>query len=687
MADHYNRKTDQGTDVSNQSGYDETIQPVPSLSIESNGTTPAGNSLDGADDPWLAASHKQPPEPSSRDDSPGHLEKSLSTEIRIESNCSPDDAYSGVSGHDNLEDDSEVFCSGELAKELENAFEGPEGSDKFIPADSLHRIVSFSRVKYELGRIPETEMSPEQLSQHAHMIVPQPPDETKRSRQKIFAILALLDQSKLKFIYDFIKEDIHDGDLPFRFQRQKQNRMARRKKDGQYEEIQFCKVDREWQTHLHESFYRNQWRLLAPHLELSMKSDSEVRHRTLERDEILPIVESDESQLEMRGGGYGTKNGDKHECFAVKELHRNGQLDLDKEATPLKRLGFHDHPHIVRLLLTYTQNNRHYLVFPWASGGNLVDLWKRYRSTPMPGDSRLGRWMAKQILGISKGLKKIHNCTADKSGHKRPSHGDENKIFGRHGDIKPANILCFERDSEDNDDSLLGVLKLSDFGLTIFHGAQSKSVDSPRNTACTFTYRAPEYELTDWLSQSYDVWTLGCVLLEFVTWYILGYKGVETFIQSRVEDEDRHSYHPVDEIGRDGFFMVYPQGRPWAKRVQEKESVCKHFWDLRQSYHCTDFSNDLLDLIQHRLLRVNLQNRSNMSEIVERLESIYAKCVVDDDYCSKMSAPRPTRSKTNLSELGAEQIEHIEWSRHPNSKLPNSKRQKSNLGQVPTIQE
>lgn len=129
----------------------------------------------------------------------------------------------------------------------------------------------------------------------------------------------------------------------------------------------------------------------------------------------------------------------------------------------------------------------------------------------------------------------------------RPSTDDltaapRHQIYGRHGDLKPENILWFK---PYNHQSRFGVLKISDFGLTRFHRTRSKS--HFESVAVSPTYRPPEYDIAQMVSQSYDIWTLGCVLLEFITWYLRGWEGVEGFSKERTTDDNK-------EIPEDVFF-------------------------------------------------------------------------------------------------------------------------------------
>ncbi|KAK4097731.1 hypothetical protein N658DRAFT_488996 [Parathielavia hyrcaniae] len=70
-----------------------------------------------------------------------------------------------------------------------------------------------------------------------------------------------------------------------------------------------------------------------------------------------------------------------------------------------------------------------------------------------------------------------------------------------------------------------------------FHSYQSQSED--RLPGCSRTYRPPECDLLKLrISVKYDIWTLGCLLLDFLTWYLLGWTAVnKVFPDARLIDE------------------------------------------------------------------------------------------------------------------------------------------------------
>ena len=96
------------------------------------------------------------------------------------------------------------------------------------------------------------------------------------------------------------------------------------------------------------------------------------------------------------------------------------------------------------------------------------------------------------------------------------------KRYGRHGDINPGNILWYG-DDLNTKERLGGTLKIADFGQAEVNSLLSRT--KRRSVANTLTYRPPECDLQpSVIRQSYDIWCLGCVYLEFVTWLLGGKK-------------------------------------------------------------------------------------------------------------------------------------------------------------------
>lgn len=267
---------------------------------------------------------------------------------------------------------------------------------------------------------------------------------------------------------------------------------------------------------------------------------------------------------------------DNNPYLAVKRLKPNMGRDKEifqREVSTLKRLSGR-HPHLMSLLLTYEYRGRFHLLFLW-SDGNLRDYWERHPSpATMPRTQEFASWLSKQWLGLTEALLSIHMCAPDQDVPvgERKAH-DEQRTNGRHGDIKPENILRFKSRSNRHEQHLPGTLVVADFGVTQFHRDETGEV-SPKDLARSPTYRAPEYDVRETLSQSYDIWSLGCVLLEFITWYLKGYDAFDQFSRNRARDDNS----PGNSIRQDVYFNVFDSpaknGRS-VKAAQIKRSVAK----------------------------------------------------------------------------------------------------------------
>lgn len=241
--------------------------------------------------------------------------------------------------------------------------------------------------------------------------------------------------------------------------------------------------------------------------------------------------------------------------------HFSGQRRVQKEADTLRKFSGNSHSHLVSLHASYEQFGKFYLLFPWAEA-HLRDYWKAHR-TPTTDDASI-LWLAEQCRGIADGLTKIHRhittfhqrrtVTAFMDSESHPmSEVDTEKqdgshfrqqLFGRHGGIKPENVLLF-RDSSYKHDR--GVLKISDFGLTEFTNRRSQCYKKNNQVAHSLTYRPPECDLEGAVvGPSYDIWTLGCLYLELITWQLGGWSMLQSFQNKRwLQDPMRHNM-PTD---------------------------------------------------------------------------------------------------------------------------------------------
>lgn len=235
---------------------------------------------------------------------------------------------------------------------------------------------------------------------------------------------------------------------------------------------------------------------------------------------------------------------------------------------------------MIKLLLTFQHGNTFYLLFEWADG-NLQEFWDLNPYIEHTKASEL--WAAQQCLGLAKAISRIHGLSSwheeerrkkrkSKKSNSIASQKEDEAEWGRHGDIKPANILWFEGYG-----SCRKHLVISDLGLARYHTEFSKSL-VPRALldGITWGYRAPEIDFGSPISPKYDIFSLGCVFLEFCIWYLQGSEQVAIFGLQR-DDEDEPEF---DNVRKDQFFCMKSgcnsiTGACLKQCVQEVRSLLK----------------------------------------------------------------------------------------------------------------
>ncbi|KAK5635181.1 hypothetical protein RRF57_010893 [Xylaria bambusicola] len=204
------------------------------------------------------------------------------------------------------------------------------------------------------------------------------------------------------------------------------------------------------------------------------------------------------------------------------------------------------HPHIIELLTSFERESELGMLFPLAT----YDLDKYMRQTPPPVNDSYVSWVLNQLLGLTDALCKIHEYDGGYSSSPRDSRG-------YHRDLKPQNILFFQDPAMPQ---LQGIFRISDFGLGKFRANERNATISRTATRTdnakwgTPMYAPPELEFEDAPSNLYDMWSLGCIFLEFLTWIQLGSEGRNAitdkiqkfFVKGRYGDFDVH--HEVAEL-------------------------------------------------------------------------------------------------------------------------------------------
>ncbi|KAI9162754.1 Cyclin-dependent kinase E-1 [Paramyrothecium foliicola] len=572
----------------------------------------------------------------------------------------------------------------------------------FLPKARIERLITPKSVVEELKRTAPGVRSEEGLLRLAEQVCQDVPVKLKddrvelRSYKQIFAILVLVEMASK--IEDFI-DRVSDLDLPLVEIRDDTGwiEIGRPPIDGIPSEPLWCFS--EWTLMNKSNFLQYQWMMLAPFFRESEYND--VQHYPLRDHHILPLMtrplehDCDEELPEPCGGGFGEvfmahihpehhNFSDHLACkrgFAIKQLHGRNPKYFQREVSILQKfVGVNAHEHIVSLLATYELRGKYHMIF-YRAQGDLFNYWKELNPSPTFTYDTV-QWMAKQCQGICDGLAQLHKHltlsltqpgnphdertskypvpgltatqkepriiteTFQLAGHKRKrdmeapgismyQEGSEKQIvlLGRHGDLKPENILWFR-----GNEGSAGTLKITDFGQADLHD-WILNTHKRSQIADTMTYRAPECDLERNKSrQSSDIWSLGCVFLEFVAWMLGGSKLLNEFAESRLATDVFH--HPV--IKTDTFFEIaFAEGSD-QHGVAVKPVVTKFIRDLHSHQKCSDFVHDFLNLIEDKMLIIEevheaKMTRSTSSQIQKLLQNMYEKCLKDKDY-----AKRPT---------------------------------------------
>lgn len=227
-------------------------------------------------------------------------------------------------------------------------------------------------------------------------------------------------------------------------------------------------------------------------------------------------------------------DGEGNPHVAVKELTaaqgftpENYQQIAENESVVLNQFRKQSHPHLIRAIAYYIQGNRHFFIFPWAKGGNLRDFWQSQISFSTAllnfsaqESARYLKWFFAQLLGLAGAIKSLHY---------------PHNMLGescRHGDLKPENILCFGKQETGPANIPIDVkLVVADAGQAKVHDKATQFREMTTTQGGTKMYSPPEAELRpeEARSRRYDIWSMGCLFLEFLIWILYGNDGLEIF--------------------------------------------------------------------------------------------------------------------------------------------------------------
>jgi serine/threonine protein kinase len=231
------------------------------------------------------------------------------------------------------------------------------------------------------------------------------------------------------------------------------------------------------------------------------------------------------------------------------------------------------HPNIVPLLGSYKYKDKYNFIFPRAD----CDLDMYFQHGTPPQTPREMYDLFTEISKLVSALDTIHDCkiTFDLD------EGYDVSQIGYHRDLKPKNIL-----------KMGDIFMISDLGLAIFK--EQGPVSNTEWILGESTYYAPECKANGKAGRLSDIWSLGCIFSEVVTFALRGATGIHEFWLKR-----KQSY--VDGISLDYFY--------------KDDTVCKGvlewFDELRLYAEHDPFIVEILGLIEEMLTPAQRRPRAN----------------------------------------------------------------------------
>ncbi|KAM0424536.1 hypothetical protein ACHAPT_010252 [Fusarium lateritium] len=309
--------------------------------------------------------------------------------------------------------------------------------------------------------------------------------------------------------------------------------------------------------------------------------------------------------------------------IAIKELEAIEGLNVsevfEKERANLEEIrSLKLHQHLIRGIATCQVHNSYYILFPWADGGDLDKFWERLKGK---GDANLVLWSLKQMTGLVDALRLMHD------------------INHRHGDLKPGNILHFPKGNPfcGQQDDPQGTLVIADYGVSRRHQkATQMRLEGTSTRATTRSYEAPEADGSQHnpRSRRYDLWSVGCIFLEFVVWLLYGHDAVKGFESQRIATGKSNGGHA-------SFYVKEDDEKPVEAELNEavEAAVAAILKDPRCSGDTA--LGHLVALIPEGLLVINPNDRDTAEQLHDKLKGIVARAESQRSYLFRETSPQP----------------------------------------------
>jgi serine/threonine protein kinase len=515
---------------------------------------------------------------------------------------------------------------------VESAF---DNGQRFLPAHSLERLVTSENIREQLAY---WDAGDEEIQSLVDFVL----DEAR----KIFVIIVYIDRIDVGDALESLrKSGVTDRHLPIPRELIECGRMKGRSvgKECRHDRALGVFHKKPWRRVAVSDFYHSQWKFLAP---VFTPDHEEI---VLDMRAVLPLVHvgrdarmgffSEVYEVELHRDHHRgiAPLEDGHDLrVALKELRmdsRDGELRsiFEQETESLKALRKFRHEHMITAIASIVRGERRYFLFPWADGMDLRAFWMANEFWPLTPN--LIQEAVQQLEGLAGALDTLH------------------EQGWRHGDVKPENILRFKNETT------LGHLKLGDLGLARTHTVKTQLRSYGTMTRVgTMRYEPPETVTSSSLprSRKYDIWSMGCVIMEFVVWLLYGPTGLNEFSQALSQGGTFGEAFYSTRQGDGGKLQgeVHPVVKFWLHELSKNpdwprdsvivdlvELVATHLLVVRTSFALPMVEQPSSEQSSIPLITIatgselKLSNvRADANMLQEQLSRIRGRCLTEPDY-------------------------------------------------------
>lgn len=383
-------------------------------------------------------------------------------------------------------------------------------------------------------------------------------------------------------------------------------------------------------SRIFESFSEHQW-MFCP---VTINQENLMSDRKLNPLHVLPIApdlerciprnerrDAELSVIKIDAQAHSHLGGVTPERAVVKRYKQEDREAYDDERKAYEALcGKLEHPNVLRYLGSFRCGQTFSILLEFAEEGTMDDLFQR-NVTPHTYDEFRAFW--KSIIRLVEGVEMVHTTSVV------------------HQDLKPSNIFVFKNTSL-GPSPFSYTFKIGDFGNSYVRPANhdGQDRDGPHRGGSRI-YDPPEVILADTIpyqvNKPFDIWGIGCIIIECAVWVEFGKRGLDEFWNSRLRETSQSDGHR--ELGHgacfhDGVKLLKCVGEDVADKLKRNRRICDTI---------TPAMVDLM--VQCALVEENVRDRAQ--QLIGKMKM--QKCLPPEPVTPKTAQPVAEHSDANTT--------------------------------------